>query len=55
MHFDESIEIIENIKITNYKKEKKYLTDTLGYVLAERSLPLFPLLLRFVLFHNSLQ
>ena len=35
MHFDESIEIIENIKINNYKKEKKYLTDTLGYVLAE--------------------
>ena len=35
MNFDESIEIIENIKITNYKKEKKYLTDTLGYVLAE--------------------
>ncbi|CAA6818761.1 MAG: Molybdopterin biosynthesis protein MoeA [uncultured Sulfurovum sp.] len=35
MHFDESIEIIKNIKIDNYKKEKKYLTDTLGYVLAE--------------------
>lgn len=35
MHFDESIEIIKNIQINNYKKEKKYLTDTLGYVLAE--------------------
>ncbi len=35
MHFDESIEILENITIKNYKKEKKYLTDTLGYVLAE--------------------
>ena len=35
MHFDESIEIIKNIEINHYKKEKRYLTDTLGYVLAE--------------------
>ena len=35
MHFDESIEIIKNVEIENYKRAKKYLTDTLGYVLAE--------------------
>ena len=35
MHFDESQEIIKNVKIENYKVSKKYLTDTLGYVLAE--------------------
>jgi len=35
MHFDESIEIIENIEIKNYKTKKVYLTDALGYVLAE--------------------
>jgi len=35
MHFDESQEIIKNLKIENYKVSKKYLTDTLGYVLAE--------------------
>jgi molybdopterin molybdotransferase len=35
MHFDESIEIINNIEIKNYRASKKYLTDTLGYVLAE--------------------
>jgi len=35
MHFDESIKIIENIEIKNYKICKKYLTDCLGYVLAE--------------------
>lgn len=35
MHFDESIEILENITVKSYKKEKKYLTDTLGYLLAE--------------------
>ncbi len=35
MHFDESIEIIKNIEIKNHKASKKYLTDTLGYVLAE--------------------
>ena len=35
MHFDESIEIIKNIEIENYKVCKKYLTDCLGYVLAE--------------------
>ena len=35
MHFDESIEIIKNIEIKNYKTCKKYLTETLGYVLAE--------------------
>jgi molybdopterin molybdotransferase len=35
MHFDESIEIINNIEIKKYKKVKRYLTDCLGYVLAE--------------------
>ncbi len=35
MHFDESIDIIENLEITNYKTEKLYLVDALGYVLAE--------------------
>ncbi|SFZ98420.1 Molybdopterin biosynthesis protein MoeA [hydrothermal vent metagenome] len=35
MHFDESIEIIENLKIDNYKTKKLYLVDCLGYVLAE--------------------
>jgi len=35
MHFDESIEILNSIEIKNYKVSKKYLTDTLGYVLAE--------------------
>jgi len=35
MHFDESIEILNNIEIKTYKKSKKYLTETLGYVLAE--------------------
>lgn len=35
IHFDDSIEIIKNIEIKNYKASKKYLTDTLGYVLAE--------------------
>jgi len=35
MHFDESQEIINNIEIKNYKTSKRYLTDTLGYVLAE--------------------
>ncbi|SFV68469.1 Molybdopterin biosynthesis protein MoeA [hydrothermal vent metagenome] len=35
MHFDKSIEIINNIEIKNYKASKRYLTDTLGYVLAE--------------------
>lgn len=35
MHFDESIEILKNVEISSYKKCKKYLTDTLGYVLAE--------------------
>lgn len=35
MHFDDSIEIIKNIEINQFKKEKRYLTDCLGYVLAE--------------------
>ena len=35
MHFDESIEIVNSIEIKNYKASKRYLTDTLGYVLAE--------------------
>ncbi len=35
MHFDESIEILKNLPIGNYKTKKMYLVDTLGYVLAE--------------------
>jgi molybdopterin molybdotransferase len=35
MHFDDSIETIKNIEINRFKKEKRYLTDCLGYVLAE--------------------
>ncbi len=35
MHFDESIEMIQNLEINNYKTKKLYLVDTLGYVLAE--------------------
>ena len=47
MHFDESIEMIQNLEINNYKTKKLYLVDTLGYVLAEdvvadHSSPEFP-------------
>lgn len=35
LHFDESMQIIEEIKISQYKSSKRYLMDTLGYVLAE--------------------
>ena len=35
LHFDESIEILQNLEITAYKTKKLYLVDTLGYVLAE--------------------
>ena len=35
MHFDKSMEILNDIEIRNYKKSKKYLTDTLGYILAQ--------------------
>ena len=36
IHFDESIEIINNLEINNYKTKKLYyLVDALGYVLAE--------------------
>jgi len=35
MHFDESIEIIKNLEINNYRIKKLYLMDALGYVLAE--------------------
>jgi molybdopterin molybdotransferase len=35
IHFDESIEILQNLKINNYKTKKLYLVDALGYVLAE--------------------
>ena len=47
IHFDESIKIIESIEIEKYKRKKLYLTDTLGYVLAEdiitdHSSPAFP-------------
>ncbi len=35
LHFDESIEMIKNLDINNYKTKKLYLVDALGYVLAE--------------------
>ena len=35
MHFDESLQMIENLRINNYKTKKLYLVDALGYVLAE--------------------
>lgn len=35
IHFDESIEMIQNLEINNYKTKKLYLVDALGYVLAE--------------------
>lgn len=35
IHFDESIETIQNLEISNYKTKKLYLVDALGYVLAE--------------------
>lgn len=35
MHFDESIQMIQDLEITNYKTKKLYLMDALGYVLAE--------------------
>lgn len=35
MHFDESLQMIQNLEINNYKTKKLYLVDTLGYVLAE--------------------
>ncbi|HSR74861.1 MAG TPA: molybdopterin molybdotransferase MoeA [Sulfurovum sp.] len=43
MHFDESIEIIQNLEISNYKTKKLYLVNALGYVLAED----------IVAYHNS--
>lgn len=35
IHFDESIEMIQNLEINNYKIKKLYLVDALGYILAE--------------------
>lgn len=35
LHFDESIQIIQDLEINNYKTKKLYLVDALGYVLAE--------------------
>ncbi len=35
LHFNDSMEIIKNIEIDEYKKSKRYLTHCLGYVLAE--------------------
>ena len=35
LHFDKSMEIIKSIEIKNYKKSKRYLTHSLGYILAE--------------------
>jgi len=35
LHFDESMKIIDSIEIKKYKKSKRYLTDSLGFVLAQ--------------------
>jgi len=35
MHFGKSMEILNNIEIKKFKKVKKYLVNSLGYVLAE--------------------
>jgi molybdopterin molybdotransferase len=35
IHFDESIQMIQDLEINNYKTKKRYLVDALGYVLAE--------------------
>lgn len=35
LHFDESIQIIKNLEIHNYKTKELYLVDALGYILAE--------------------
>lgn len=35
LHFDESIQIIQDLEINSYKTKKLYLVDALGYVLAE--------------------
>jgi len=35
LHFDDSMKIINSIEIKNYKKSKRYLTDSLGFVLAQ--------------------
>jgi len=35
IHFDESVQIIQDLEINNYKTKKLYLVDALGYVLAE--------------------
>ena len=35
LHFDDSIDIIKNIEIKDYKKSKRYLTDTMGFILAQ--------------------
>jgi len=35
MHFDESLQLIQDLRINNYKTKKLYLVDALGYVLAE--------------------
>jgi molybdopterin molybdotransferase len=35
IHFDESIDKIQNLEINRYKTKKLYLVDSLGYILAE--------------------
>ena len=35
MHFDESVEMINHLEITQYRTKNIYLTEALGYVLAE--------------------
>ncbi|GIU01313.1 molybdopterin molybdenumtransferase MoeA [Sulfurovum sp. TSL6] len=35
MHFDESLQMIQDLRIKNYKTKKLYLVDARGYVLAE--------------------
>lgn len=47
MHFNKSIEIIENININSYKMKKLYIVEALGYTLAEdivadHSSPMYP-------------
>ncbi len=35
IHFEESISLLSNLKISEYKTQKIYLCDTLGYILAQ--------------------
>jgi len=35
IHFDESLEIVDNLEINNYKTKELSLVDTLGYILCQ--------------------